>query len=109
MKITDVSWIRDAHDKLALELLLDGHPVRIRSSQRTELTERGLLDGVVFLDSERAGQMLNPYVHGNYAPAFAPRDLIGCTDDPAVFALYQTMCAAIREDRWRVGVQPTAG
>jgi hypothetical protein len=105
--ITDVAWVRDGHGRQALELTLDGHPFHARSSQRPALTRLGIVEGVVFLESERLGQQPNPYIRGDYAPAFEPRDLIGCTDDPGVFALYQAMCDAIRTDRWRPGPQPT--
>jgi hypothetical protein len=108
MKITDVAWVRDHHGKPALDLRLDGHPAHIRSSQRTELLDRGLLDGVVFLDSERGSQIPNAFVQGNYAPAYQGLDLVGCTDDPGVFALYQAMVQAIRTDRWHEGAQPLA-
>jgi hypothetical protein len=108
MKITHVAWVRDHHGSPVLELQLDGHPAHIRSSQKTELMRRGLLDGVVFLASERGSQLPNMYVQGDYAPAYRGLDLVGCTDDPAVFALYQTMCDAIRGGAWREGLQPVA-
>ena len=53
-----------------LELKLDGHPAYIHSSQRTELTQRGLLDGMVFLKSERSSQVPGDYVTGDYAPDY---------------------------------------
>jgi hypothetical protein len=108
MTITDVAWVRDHHGKPALDLKLDGHPAHIRSSQRTDLVERGILDGIVLLNSERGGQVPNTFLQGTYAPAYQGRDLIGCTDDPEVFALYQAMVQAIRTDRWREGAQPVA-
>jgi hypothetical protein len=108
VKVTEVGWMRDVHGKQALELKLDGHPMHIRSSQKTGLIERGILEGVVFLDSELASQLPNPYIQGDHAPAYTPRDLVGCTDDAGVFALYQVMCEAIRTDRWSVGGQPVA-
>lgn len=108
MRITDVTWGRDQHGRPALELRLDGHPAHIRSSQRTEMTMRGLLDGIVFLDSERGRQLPNRFVQGDYAPAFGGLELVGCTDDPRVFALYQVMCDAIRGGTWRAGQQPVA-
>ncbi|MGE3272058.1 MAG: hypothetical protein AB7P40_25110 [Chloroflexota bacterium] len=107
MTISDVRWIRDAHGKLALDLLLDGQHVRIRSSQRPALTRLGLLDGVVLLASNRGGRMSNPLVQGDYAPTFQPRDLVGCTDNPTVFALYQAMCDAIRGGTWQAGARPS--
>ncbi len=106
MNITDVTWSRDHHGKPVLELRLDGHPAYIRSSQKTELTTRGILDGIVFLDSERRAQVPGLYVHGDFAPEYQGLDLVGCTDDPEVFALYQAMCEAIRTDRWHEGAQP---
>lgn len=107
MKITDVGWIRDGHSRQVLELKLDGHPFHARSSQQPGLIERGIVKGIVFLESERLGQLPNRYIQGSYGPAFEERDLVGCTDDPGVFALYQTMCEAIRTDRWKIGAQPT--
>lgn len=106
MTITDVAWTRDHHGKPVLELKLDGHPAYIRSSQKTELTDRGIVDGIVVLDSERGSQLPNAYIGGDYAPAYRGLDLVGSTDDPAVFALYQEMCAAIRADTWRAGARP---
>ena len=88
------------------EFRLDGHPAHIRSSQRTALTDRGIVEGIVFLDSERGSQVPNAYIRGDYALTYQGLDLVGCTDDPGVFALYQEMCAAIRADTWRVGARP---
>lgn len=107
MRITDVAWIRDQQGRQALELKLDGQPVRIRVSQKTELTRRGLVDGVVFLDSEREARLPNLYVRGGFAPEYEGMDLVGCTDNPEVFALYQEMCEAIRTYRWREGSRPS--
>jgi hypothetical protein len=106
MRITDVAWIRDHQGRQVLELRLDGHPVHIRISQKTELTRRGLVDGVVFLDSERGAQLPNLYVQGDFTPEYEGLDLVGCTDNPEVFALYQEMCEAIRTDSWREGPRP---
>lgn len=106
MIVTDVVWTRDHHGMPSLTLKLDGHQVRARSSQRTELTDRGIVEGIVFLSSERGSQLPNAYIHGDYAPSYQERDLVGCTDDPGVFALYQEMCAAIRADTWRAGARP---
>ena len=108
MNITDVAWTRDQRGKPVLELKLDGHPLHIRSSQLTALTERGIVDGVVFLRSERRSQLPDAYITGAHASAFRGFDLVGCTDDPEVFALYQEMCAAIRADTWREGARPTS-
>lgn len=106
MTITDVAWTRDHPGKPVLELKLDGHPAYIRSSQKTDLTDRGIVDGIVFLDSERGSQVPNAYIGGDDAPTYRGLDLVGCTDDPGVFALYQEMCAAIRADTWREGTRP---
>jgi hypothetical protein len=106
VNVTDVSWTRDHHGKPVLELNLDGHPVHVRSSQKTALTDRGIVEGVVFLDSERASQLPNLYIRGDYAPDYNGLDLVGCTDDPTVFALFQTMCEAIRTDAWHEGARP---
>ena len=107
MTITDVFWSRALHRRPVLELKLDGHSAYIHSSQRTELTRRGLLDGMVFLRSERSSQVPSDYIKGNYAPDYQGLDLVGCTDDPQVFALYQEMCAAISTDTWHEGPRPT--
>lgn len=109
MTITDVAWSRDGHRRQVLELKLDGRPLHISTSQRPEMLGLGILKGVVFLESERIQQLPNTFVLGDYAPAFEPRDLVGCTDNPQVFALFQTMCAAIRTDRWRPGPQRSPG
>jgi hypothetical protein len=106
MTITDVAWSRDIRGRPVLELKLDGHPAYIHSSQRTELTRRGLLDGVVFLKSERSFQVPGDYIAGDYAPDYEGLDLVGCTDDPQVFALYLEMCEAIATDTWREGPRP---
>lgn len=107
MMITDVAWSRDLRRRPVLELKLDGHPAHIRSSQRTELTRRGLLEGIVFLKSERSRQVPGDYITGDYAPDYEGLDLVGCTDDPGVFALYREMCAAISTDTWHEGPRPT--
>ena len=106
MTVTDVAWSRDLRGRPVLELKLDGHPAYIHSSQRTELTRRGLLDGMVFFASERSSQVLGDYITGNYAPDYEGLDLAGCTDAPRVFALYREMCAAISTDAWREGPRP---
>ena len=105
MSISDVAWVRDGHGHQVLELKLDGHAFHARSGQRPALTRLGIVEGVVFLVSERLAQLPNPFITGNYAPAFEPRDLVGCTDNPGVFALFQAMTDAIRADRWRPGAQ----
>ena len=107
MTITDVAWSRDIRGRPVLELKLNGHPAYIHSSQRTELTRRGLLDGIVFLKSERSSQVPGDFIAGDYAPDYEGLDLVGCTDDPQVFALYQEMCAAISTDAWHTGPRPS--
>lgn len=106
MHVTDVFWSRDQRGRPVLKLNLDGHAVQIPISQKTELTRRGLVDGVVFLDSERGAQLPNIYVRGDFRPEYEGLDLVGCTDDPQVFALYQEMCEAIRSGTWREGPRP---
>jgi hypothetical protein len=105
--VTDVAWSRDGHRRQVLELKLDGRPLHISTSQRPELLGRGIVKGVVFLESERIQQLPNPFIAGDYAPTLTPHDLVGCTDNPQVFALYQAMCEAIRTDQWRAGPRPT--
>jgi hypothetical protein len=107
MTITDVAWSSDLRGSPVLELKLDGHRAYIHSSQRTELTRRGLLEGMVFLRSERSSQVPSDYIMGNYAPDYQGLDLVGCTDDRQVFALYQEMCTAISTDTWHGGPRPT--
>jgi hypothetical protein len=77
MTITDVEWSRDIRGRAVLELKLDGHPAYIQSSQQTELTRRGLLNGIVFLTSERSSQVPSDYITGNYAPDYVGLDLVG--------------------------------
>lgn len=86
-----------------LTLELDGHPAYIHSGQETALLDRGILRGMVFLASERGAQSPIPFVQGDFGSELGPTDLIGCTDDAAVFGLYREMCAAIRLDTWRAG------
>jgi hypothetical protein len=109
MNITDVRWSLDHHGKPVLELRMDGHPAHIRSGQKTALADRGIVSGVVFLASERTAQVPQEFIHGDYAPTYTGLDLVGCTDDPRVFALFQEMCAAIRNDTWREGARSVAG
>jgi hypothetical protein len=106
MTVTNVVWVRDQRGRPTLELDLDGDPAHIRSSQRTELLQRGMVDGMSFLASERAARLPNIHLYGDVEAAYAA-DLVGCTDDPEVFALYQEMCAAIRLDAWRAGPRPS--
>jgi len=105
MTVTNVVWVRDQRGRPTLELDLDGHPAHIRSSQKTALLERGIVDGMIFLASDRAAQLPNIHLHNAVEAAYAA-DLAGCTDDSGVFGLYQEMCAAIRRDDWRAGPRP---
>ena len=103
MPITNVAWARDHHRRAVLVLELDGHPAHISSSQKTELIRRGIVEGMTFFASERAGQFPNRFIHGDYGPELTEGDLVGCTDDPQVFALYEEMCRAIRAGTWQPG------
>lgn len=103
MAITNVAWSLDHQQRPVLTLDLDGHPAYIHSCQKTALLDRGILKGMVFLASERGAQLPSPFVQGDFGSELGPTDLIGCTDDAAVFGLYQEMCAAILLDTWRVG------
>jgi hypothetical protein len=107
MMVTDVAWSSDMHGRPVLELRVDGHPAYIHSGQRTELTRRGLVDGMVFLKSERSSQVPSEYITGDFTPTFDGLDLVGCTDDPQVFALYQEMCTAVSMGAWHAGPRPT--
>ena len=106
MTITNVAWARDHRRRPVLDLEMDGHPATIASSQKSELLRRGILEGIVFLASERLDQLPNRFIRGDFRPELGEADLIGCTDDPEVFALYQEMCRAIRADAWRPGPRP---
>jgi hypothetical protein len=104
--ISDVAWVRSQRGLPTLELTLDGHPAHFRSRQKTDLLRRGIVDGLIFLASERAAQVPGTFLQGDYRPDYDGLDLVGCTDDPGVFALFQEMCDAIRADRWKVGPRP---
>ena len=106
MTVTNVVWVRDQRGRPILELDLDGHSAHIRSNQSTDLLQNGMVDGMVVFASERAAQLPNIHLHGDVEAAYAA-DLVGCTDDPEVFALYQGMCAAIRLDAWQPGPRPS--
>ena len=105
MTVTNVRWTLDRRGRRVLDLDLDGHPAHIHSSQRTELLRRGMVDGMVFLASERAAQVPGIHLHDNVGAAYAG-DLTGCTNDPEVFALHQEMSEAIRRDTWQAGPRP---
>jgi hypothetical protein len=70
MRLTDVAWTRDRQGRPVLELKIDGHSAYIRGSQQTELTRRDIVDGVVFLNSERGNQLPNVYIHRDHASAY---------------------------------------
>ena len=109
MPITNVAWARDHRRRVVLGLELDGHPAHISSSQKTELLRRGIVEGMTFLASERAGQFPNRFIHCDVGQELTEVDLVGCTDDPQVFALYEEMCQAIRDGTWQPGARaPTA-
>ena len=103
MNITNVAWVEDRLGQRALDLRLDGHPAHFRSSQRSALLERGIVAGVAYLQSELPDLTKNAYVRGAYGPAIGPAELVGCTDDPGVFALFTEMCRAIRAGTWVAG------
>jgi hypothetical protein len=105
MAITNVEWVQDHRGDPILELDLDGHPAHIRSGQRAELLDRGIVEGMVYFRSERAGQFPNPFMRGSAGPALSERNVVGCTDDPAVFALFQEMSRAILAGSWRPGTR----
>jgi hypothetical protein len=103
MMIANVAWILDRHGRPVLELDLDGHPAHIRSSQRAELLWRGIVEGMVFFASERSGQFPNAFMRDVATTGLSEGDLLGCTDDPAVFALFGEMSRAVLDGTWRAG------
>ena len=105
MTIANVAWVRDQRGRPVLELDLDGHPAHIRSSQRTEFLRRGIVEGMVFYRSERAGQFPNAFMRDVATTGLSEGDLLGCTDDPAVFALFGEMSRAVLNGTWRAGPQ----
>lgn len=107
MTLADVEWVRDRRGRMVLRLRLDGQWARIPSGQAVELTRRGLLKGVDFLESDwRMHRSDHPYIRGAVEPGLGESDLAGCTDDPRVFALYAEMCRAITDGTWRSGPRP---
>ena len=108
MTIANVAWVRDQRGHPVLELDIDGHAAHIRSSQRTELLQRGIGEGMVFYASERSGQFPNAFMQGDGGPTLSEGDLIGCTDDPTVFALFEQMSRAILDGTWRPGPRTLA-
>jgi len=103
--ITNVEWVQDQLGQSALDLKIDGRQAHIRTSQRTELLDRGILEGISFLRSERSDPRQNVYIRGSYGPAISDADLVGCTDDPEVYALFTEMCAEIRKGTWVAGAR----
>ena len=109
MPITNVAWARDHQGRAVLDLELDGHPAHIRSSQKLKPIRRGIVEGMVFFASQRASQFPNICIQGDVGRELTEADLVGCTDDPQVFALYEAMCQAIRDGTWQPGSRaPTA-
>jgi hypothetical protein len=106
MTISDVVWLRDHRGRPVLQLELDGHPAYVRSGQKAALLDRGIVDGIVFFASERSTRLADAFVRGDYGPQLSAIDLIGCTDDPQVFALYEEMGRAILAGTWRPGPRP---
>ena len=107
MIVSDVAWVRDHQRRLVLQLRLDGHLTHIPSAQKLELLRRGLVQGVDVLASEwRRDPAALPFIERGVEPGLTLGDLMGCTDDPRVFALYEEMCGAIRADTWRPGPRP---
>jgi hypothetical protein len=107
MIVTNAAWARDHQHRQVLQLHLDGHPAHILSEQRVALTSRGLVKGIDFLASEWRRQADHTFIRGQIAPGLAEPDLTGCTNDPGVIALYEEMCAAIRDGSWRPGARPS--
>ena len=107
--VSDVAWVRDHQHRLVLQLRLDGHLTHIQSAQKRELTRRGLVQGVDVLASEwRRNPGAHPFIERGIEPGLSLGDLMGCTDDPRVFALYEEMCRAITADTWRPRPRPQA-
>jgi hypothetical protein len=105
--VADVAWVRDHQHRLVLQLRLDGHLAHIPSGQQVKLTRRGLVKGVDILVSDwRRHQTDHPFIGGDLETGLGEADLMGCTDDPRVFALYEEMCRAISADAWRPGPRP---
>lgn len=105
MRLTDVEWVLDHQGHPFIRLRLDDRWAHIASSQRLALIRRGIVDGLVYFSSERP-EVPNVFVQGDYAPELTAADLLRCTDDARVFALYQEMCQAIRAGTWQPGPRP---
>lgn len=108
MTIANVAWSVDQRGRPVLELDVDGHAAYIHSSQRTALLDRRIVEGMVFFASERSGQFANRFMRGGGGPVLSRGDLVGCTDDPAVFALFEEMGRALLNGTWRPGPRPVA-
>jgi hypothetical protein len=110
MKVSEVHWVADRLGQAALDLRLDGRQAHIKTSQRSALLERGILDGISYLRSERSDPNRNAYIQGSYGPSIHNDELVGCTDNPEVFGLFTEMCRAIRDGTWVAGPREvTAG
>ena len=106
MNISNVRWVQDRLGNAALDLSVEGRQAHFRSSQRSELLEKGILQGISYLRSERSDPAHNVYIQGSYGPGLSDADLVGCTDDPAVYALFTEMCGALRAGTWVAGARP---
>jgi len=106
MSISNVTWVRDRVGRIALDLKIDERQAHIGSSQPSRLLDRGIVEGITFLRSDRSDDTENPLIHGTYGPAITQAELVGCTDDPRVFALFREMCTAIRAGTWVAGPRP---
>jgi hypothetical protein len=106
MSITNVTWVQDRLGRMALDLEIDERQAHIGTSQRSRLLDQGIVDGITFLRSDRSDPTENPLIHGTYDPAITHAELVGCTDDPRVFALFREMCTAIRAGTWVAGPRP---
>lgn len=103
MDITGIEWVEDSVGHRALDLRINGHPAHVGSSQRSALLERGIVAGVAYLKSELPDLTKNAYVDLASHRDINPAELVGCTDDPGVFALFTEMCSAIRAGTWVAG------
>ena len=103
VKISHVNWVADRLGHAALDLRLDGQQAHFKTSQPSVLLERGIVEGISFLRSERPDANRNPYVQGSYGPGVDNEKLVGCTDDKEVFGLFSEMCEAIRAGTWIAG------
>jgi hypothetical protein len=70
------------------------------------LLQRGIVEATAILRSGTLDWNSHVSPRGDYRPAYAPEDLLGCIDDPRVFALYEQLCQAIRDGTWQPGPPP---